>query len=304
MFEKRKIVIFNVHSESERLVRFSEEVKNSNLEIGIVNSYNIAITDNGIFHNGKEITFNKGDIAWFVANPTINHYLAEYLQRKFDIAVMVWPNAQAVDLSDKFCASVFFNSIGIPTPKTVLINSLKEEKIESLARDYVNGFPCVIKSCRGSMGKNVDIVNSPQEVSSFIDKSLKAKSIVPFKRNSYLLQEFIEESAGSDFRALCLNGEVLGMIRRTSQDGNFKANISLGGKAEIVELDEDVKRMAKKIMTEGGIFYAGIDFIKSNRGYLAIEINTSAQFKGFEKATGINVAGKIIDKLIEKRLNN
>lgn len=112
------------------------------------------------------------------------------------------------------------------------------------------------------------------------------------------MQEFIKESAGSDFRALCLNGEVLGMIRRTSQDGNFKANISLGGKAEIVELDRDVKKMAEKIIKEGKIFYAGIDFIKSDRGYLAIEINTSAQFKGFEGATGINVAGKIAKELL------
>jgi len=300
MFEKRKIVIFNVHSEGKRLVRLSEEIRNINLEVSVINSYNTAITDSGIFYNGKEIVFNKGDIAWFVANPTINHYLAEYLQRKFDINVIVWPNAQAVDLSDKFCASVFFNSINIPTPKTALINSFKEEKIELLAKNHVNGFPCVIKSCRGSMGKNVDIVNSPQEVLSFIDKSLKSKSTVPFKRSSYLLQEFIKESAGSDFRALCLNGEVLGVIRRTSQDGNFKANISLGGKAEIVELDNDVRKMAEKIMKEGNIFYAGIDFIKSDRGYLAIEINTSAQFKGFESATGINVAKKIIEKLVER----
>ncbi len=302
MFKKRKIVIFNVHSEGERLGRFKEEIKNSNLEMHIINSYNVAIADSGIFYNGKEIVFKKGDIAWFVANPTINHYLAEYLQRKFDVSVMVWPDAQAVELSDKFCVSVFFNSIDIPTPKTVLINSFKEEKIELLAKNYVNGFPCVIKSCRGSMGKNVDIVNSPREILAFIDKAFKAKSIVPFKRSSFLLQEFIKESAGSDFRALCLNGEVLGMIRRTSQDGNFKANISLGGKAEIVELDKDVKKMAEKITREGKIFYAGIDFIKSDRGYLAIEINTSAQFKGFEKATGINVAEKIMKKLIEKKI--
>ncbi|HBI17704.1 MAG: alpha-L-glutamate ligase RimK family [Candidatus Moranbacteria bacterium GW2011_GWF2_34_56] len=299
MISKRKIVIFNVHSESKRLVRFKEEARKKDLDVYVVNSYSLSLTDRGIFHNGEEIIFNRGDIVWFVANPTINHYLAGCLHKRFEDQIVIWPNAQAIDLSDKYCASVFFSNINIPTPKTVLVNSFDEEKISLLAEKYVEGFPCVIKSCRGSMGKNVAIVHSSQDVVAFINKSIGAKNIVPLKRSSYLLQEFIKESAGSDYRALCLGGKILGIIKRTAQNGDFKANISLGGKAEVVEANNEIKEMATKIMNEGQISYAGIDFIKSNGGYLAIEINTSAQFKGFEAATGINVAERILENLLK-----
>ena len=226
--------------------------------------------------------------------------LAEYIANKFEDKIkMIWPSSKAVQLSDKFHANAFFSTIGIPTPRTLLLNTAKEEKIAPLA-DYVGGFPVVIKNCKGSMGATVGIAKTSQEVLDFVESSFKKKNVVPFKKTSFVLQKFIEESAGADYRVLCLDGEILGGIKRTAKDGDFRANVSLGGKAEIIDIDPEIAKMAKKIMEEGKIFYAGIDFIKSNQGYLALEINTSSQFKGFEAATGINVAGKIIKALLEK----
>jgi len=298
--KKRKVFIFNVHAESKRLQRFSEELEKKDVDFEMISSYNVAITDKGLFYRDRELIFNKGDMVWFVANPMINHYLAEYIANKFKNKIkMIWPSSKAVQLSDKFHANAFFSTIGIPTPKTLLLNTAKEEKINSLA-DYVGGFPVVIKNCKGSMGATVGIAKSSQEVLDFVENSFRKKNVVPFKKTSFILQEFVKESAGTDYRVLCLNGEILGGIKRTAQDGGFKANVSLGGKAEIIEVDSEMAKMAKKIMKEGNIFYAGIDFIKSNKGYLALEINTSAQFKGFESATGINVAGKIIEALLRK----
>jgi len=298
--QRRKVFIFNVHAESKRLERFSEELEKEDVDFEMISSYNVAITDKGLFYKGEELIFSKGDAVWFVANPMINHYLAEYLANKFENELrMIWPSSRAVQLSDKFHANAFFSTIKIPTPKTLLLNTAKEEKIGPLA-DYVGGFPVVIKNCKGSMGATVGIAKSAQGVLDFVDNSFKKKNVVPFKKTSFILQEFIEESAGTDYRVLCLDGEILGGIKRTAKDGDFRANVSLGGDAEIIEVDPEMAEMARKIMKEGKIFYAGIDFIKSNRGYLALEINTSAQFKGFEKATGINVAGKIMDALLRK----
>ena len=298
--KRRKVFIFNVHAESKRLKRFSEELEKQNVDYEIISSYNVVITDKKIFYQEKELTFNNGDVVWFVANPMINHYLAEYLTNKFgDKIKMIWPSSQAIWLSDKFYANSFFSTIKIPTPKTVLLNTAKKEKIKPLV-DYVGGFPVIIKNCKGSMGATVGIAKSSQEILDFVDNSLKKKGVVPFKKASFILQEFIEESAGADYRVLCLDGKILGGIKRSAQDGGFKANVSLGGKAEIVNVEPKMAKMAKKIMKEGNVFYAGIDFIKSDRGYLALEVNTSAQFKGFEKATGINVAGKIIEALLKK----
>jgi len=296
---RRKVFIFNVHAESKRLERFAEELEKKGVDFEMISSYNVVITDKGLFYREKELVFNKGDVVWFIANPTINHYLAEYLANKFENKIkMIWPSSKAVQLSDKFHANSFFSTIGIPTPKTVLLNTAKEEKIQPLA-DYVGGFPLVIKNCKGSMGATVGIAKSAQEVLDFVDTSFSKKNVVPFKKTSFILQEFIEESAGADYRVLCLNGEILGGIKRTAKDGDFRANVSLGGGAEIIEVDAEMAKMAKQIMKDGKIFYAGIDFIKSDQGYLALEINTSSQFKGFEAATGINVAGKIMTALLK-----
>jgi len=77
--QRRKVFIFNVHAESKRLERFSEELEKKDINFEMISSYNVAITDIGLFYQGQELIFSKGDVVWFVANPMINHYLAEYI---------------------------------------------------------------------------------------------------------------------------------------------------------------------------------------------------------------------------------
>lgn len=283
-----------------RLIRFKEECEKRNIELEVIKTYNVHITNNQVISGEKKIDFKKGDIVWTISNNAAAHHLIRYLIARFkDDIKFIWTNTGAINYADKFFGNSFFTFIDVPTPKTVFINTFKDHKLDNLAK-YSGGFPCIIKANIGSMGNGVEIVNSVSAVKKFIKRKMEARVDVPFRRSSFILQEFIEESAGTDFRVLVLDGEILGGIRRRSINGDFRANVSLGGKAEVVEIDKEMKKMAKKIMKKGNIFYAGIDFIKSDRGYLALEINTSAQFKGFEKATGINIAGKIIDALIKK----
>lgn len=286
--------------ECTRLDRFREECAKRKIKLNIIKSYNVQITNDKIFYEDKEIFFRKNDIIWSISNNAVGHHIVQYIHKKFKNKVkFIWPNVDANRFADKFWTSIFFSNNKIETPKTVFINTFKDEKIEKLVK-HVNGYPCVIKACIGSMGENVEIARSSEEVKTFIEKNISKKVDVPFRRKSFLLQEFIEESSGTDYRVLCLDGKILGAIKRTAQNGDFKANVSLGGKAEVVEINKEIKEKAKKIMKKGKLFYAGIDFIKSKNGYLALEINTSAQFKGFEKATGINVAEKIIERIMKK----
>jgi len=286
--------------ECSRLDRFKKEAIKRSVELQIIKAYNVHIIDSQVIYDGKKINFQKGDIIWTISNNAVAHHLIRYLWVKFeDKLKFIWTSPEGINYSDKFFGNSFFSTINIPTPKTIFVNTFKEAKLKKLIK-YVNGFPCVIKANFGSMGSGVEIVSSVIEIKEFISKNIEAKVDVPFRRSSFILQEFIKESAGMDFRVLVLDGKILGGIKRTAQDGGFKANVSLGGKAEIIEVDSEMAKMAKKIMKEGKIFYAGIDFIKSDKGYLALEINTSAQFKGFEGATGINVAGKIIEALLRK----
>jgi RimK family alpha-L-glutamate ligase len=264
----------------------------------LINIYKAVLTDQGIFdEDDTEIRIEKRDIVWALSNLTTGHFIARKLKMQ---GVKIWPDAGAIDFADKFFTNMFFTTIGVPTPATVLINSYHLDKIV----DKVGGWPCVIKKNVSTVGKFVEIVNNKKEAIDFIKNTFdQAKNnILPTNRIRFLLQEFIQESAGVDYRVLCLNDEIIGVIKREAQEG-FKSNVSLGGVATQVEVDAKLEAYAKKIMKEGKLFYAGIDFMKAGDDYLAIEVNTSAQFKGFEGATGIDVAKIIVDELLI-RVNN
>ncbi|MFC1623358.1 RimK family alpha-L-glutamate ligase [Patescibacteria group bacterium] len=293
---KRTMYVFSEILKDHRALRFQEEGKKMGVEVKVLNMYKIFIKDGKMWDiDGGEIEIKKGDVAWILSNSVVSHYIADTLSNK-----LVWPDIQSVRFADKFTTNTFFSDLGMPTPSTVLLNSYEVEGIV----EKVGGFPCIIKRNIGTVGKFVEIVNNKEEVREFVENNFDSikKNLVPVGKAGFLLQEFIEESKGVDYRVLCLDGEVLGVIKREAQEG-FKSNVSLGGKATVVPTDEKLREYALKIMKEGNLFYAGIDFMKQGDDYTALEVNTSAQFKGFEAATGMNVAEKIIEKLIEKRVN-
>jgi RimK family alpha-L-glutamate ligase len=294
----KKIYIIADSREDYRYDRIKEEALKNNIkeEIIFCSSYDLILTSGGIFLNGNKLEINKKDKIWLLSNATMNffaiHKLSAYGIKN------IWPNKEAVNFADKFLTSVFFEKNNIPTPKTTLLRFISEEELSELV-SFLGGYPLVMKKNVGSVGRDVRIVKNNQEVLDFIrevHERLQRKNNHA-SRIGFILQEFVEESAGTDFRVLVLDGKILGVMKRSAQDGGFKANVSLGGKAEKVELDKELKYLAKKIIKAGKIFYGGIDFIRKGNQYVALEINTSAQFKGFEGATGINVAEKIIKEL-------
>ena len=289
-----RFILFTDNPKDHRVGRFTEECRAKGLKLKLVNIYRAILTNNDIFdENNQVVKFESSDIIWALSNLTTGHYIAKKLKMQ---GIKIWPDAGAVDFADKFFTNMFFSAINIPTPRTVLINSYHLNTIA----DKVGGWPCVIKKNVSTVGKFVEIVNNEQEAREFIENAFdKAKeNILPLNRLRFLLQEFIQESAGTDYRVLCVEDKILGAIKREAQEG-FKSNVSLGGKATQVEVDEKLRDYSRKIMKEGKLFYAGIDFMKRGDDYLAIEVNTSAQFKGFEEATGVNVAEEIINQLLK-----
>jgi len=283
-----------------RYDRIIEEINKleQKAEVVFCSSYDLILTTGGIFLNNKKLELNPDDRFWFLSNATMNLFAIH----KFSACGMdnIWPSPEALNFADKFLTAVFFEKNNIPTPKTTLLRFTTEQELTELV-DFLGGYPLVMKKNVGSVGRDVRIVRNNQEVLDFIKEvheRLQRKNNHA-SRIGFILQEFVKESAGSDFRVLVLNGKILGVMKRTAQDGGFKANVSLGGKAEKVELDDDLKYLAEKVIESGKIFYGGIDFIKKGNQYLALEINTSAQFKGFEGATGINVAQKIAQELLK-----
>ncbi len=292
----KNIIFFYIGSNnnSYRIQKIKENINNlNNVSFDFVDVDQLSLNTKCI----KTMSFMKRNcqnIGYFIGN----FYKSIYVIQMFGNDIL-FPQANTWHLSDKFNAAIFFKKNNIPTPTTALISTHKtlQQTISS-----VGGFPCIIKRTTGSGGNFVKIVNTENEILDFIQKmgkNITIKSIFP-RNISIILQQPIQKSYGTDYRVLCIKNKILGIIKRTAQNNSFKANISLGGKAEIVDNIIEIEKMSKQIMKKSKLFMAGIDFIKNDSSYYAIEINTSPQIKGFEQATNINVTKQIIKALLNE----
>lgn len=291
-----KVFLLGEKNPDHRDIRIEREFEKKKMNVVTINTFNLLATSSEYYHKGKLIDFKKNNMLWATSNSVVVQKIIACLESEVGF---VWPTKKSQIFSDKFLGNCFFRRIGVKTPVTILLNNHELDK----SIKAVGGLPCVIKRANGSKGAEVAIVKTKSDVDDFM-KGIYEKKFNSFSHWKgdfiFILQEFIAESAGTDFRVLCLKEKIIGGIKRTSRSDDFRANVSLGGRAEKFDVPSDLAKICKKIMKKGKLFYAGIDFIKSRRGWLAIEVNTCAQFLGFEKATGINVAGKIVDALIKK----
>lgn len=176
---------------------------------------------------------------------------------------------------------------GLGLPKTVFTNYSREvnEVIEA-----VGGVPLVVKLLEGTQGLGVVLVENKKAAASVIEafNGLRARIIV---------QEFISEAHGADIRALVVDGEVVGSMKRQAKEGEFRSNLHRGGSAEIITLSPEEEYAAVMAAECMGLGVAGVDMLQSKRGPLIIEVNSSPGLEGIETATGVDIALKIIQYL-------
>lgn len=170
-------------------------------------------------------------------------------------------------------------------PKTAFTNYSKEEK--SLI-DHVGGAPVIIKLLEGTQGLGVVLAETRKAAQSVIEAfhGLKARIIV---------QEFIKEAKASDLRVFIVDGKVVGAMKRTGVEGEFRSNLHRGGQAEVIKLSRLEKSVAIKAANAMGLSVAGVDLLQSSRGPLILEVNSSPGLEGIERATGVDIAGKIVE---------
>ena len=152
----------------------------------------------------------------------------------------------------------------------------------------VGGAPVVVKLLEGTQGRGVVLAETAKAAESVIDafKELGA---------DFLVQEFIKEAGGSDVRCFVIGNKVVAAMERTSAAGEFRSNLHRGGSARLTKLSALERRTAIKAAQTMGLNVAGVDILRSDRGPLVMEVNSSPGLKGIEEATGVNVAGKIIE---------
>jgi ribosomal protein S6--L-glutamate ligase len=180
--------------------------------------------------------------------------------------------------------------IGIPT--TAFAHSAKD--INGLLRE-VGGTPCVIKLLEGTQGIGVVLAETKKAAESVIQAFMGLDSNI-------LVQEFIAESKGSDLRCFVVGGKVIAAMQRQAPPGEFRSNIHRGGTASLVKLTPTERRTAVNAAKVMGLNICGVDLLRSSRGPLVMEVNSSPGLKGIEEATQKDIAGMIIE-FIENNAN-
>jgi ribosomal protein S6--L-glutamate ligase len=110
-----------------------------------------------------------------------------------------------------------------------------------------------------------------------------------------LLQEFIKEAGGTDIRAIVVGGKVVASMKRTGAAGDFRSNLHRGGSAELIKLSPEERSTAVRSAKAMGLNVCGVDMLRANHGPVVMEVNSSPGLVGVEKATGLDIAGKIIE---------
>jgi len=237
-----------------------------------------------IFYHGEPLVDVDAIIPRIGASVT---FYGTAVVRQFEMKnVFSAVESQAIVRSrDKLRSLQILSREGLGMPKTAFTNFSREEK--NLV-EQVGGAPLIIKLLEGTQGLGVMLAETKKAAQSVIEAfhGLKARIIV---------QEFIKEAGASDIRAFIVDGEVVGAMRRTGKEGEFRSNLHRGGQAEIIKLSRAEKAAALKAAKALGLAVAGVDMLKSSRGPLIIEVNSSPGLQGIEKATGVDIAGKIIE---------
>jgi ribosomal protein S6--L-glutamate ligase len=185
------------------------------------------------------------------------------------------------------CLQILARS-GMDVPRTVMARD--RANLPHLI-DEVGGLPAVVKLIRGTQGVGVMIAQSLSELEGLLNTfSALDQEIV--------LQEFVAESKGRDIRALVVGDRVVGAMRRQARKGEFRSNIHRGGRGRPVELERGWAQAAVKAAQVIGLEVAGVDMLESKEGPKVMELNSSPGFEGLERATGIDVAGAIVEHAV------
>ena len=245
-----------------------------------------------IYYQGKEITGVNAVIPRIGASVT---FYGTAVVRQFEMMkIFTAVESQALVRSrDKLRSLQILARAGIGMPKTAFANQTSD--IDSLI-DSIGGAPCIVKLLEGTQGIGVILAESKKVATSVIEAFLKLDAAM-------LVQEFIKEAKGADIRAFVIDGQVVGAMKRQAKEGEFRSNLHRGGSAQLIQLSAEERATAIKAAKKLGLGIAGVDMLQSERGPLVMEVNSSPGLEGIQKATGIDIAGKIIEYVERNEFN-
>jgi len=272
--------------------RLVEEARLRDVDVAVLDpmqfSLFVAEQDIGILHEGQKFDYDA-------VIPRIGHSITKHgvsvLRHLEQLEVWTANSSTGILQSrDKLNSSQILGRNKIPTPKTAYVRDMKDV---GRAIETVGGLPVVVKVTQGTQGQGVFLRHTIHETRNLVQGLLVSGKAV-------LIQEYIAESHGKDIRALVVGGRVVAAMRRKARGREFRSNYHLNGTVEPVQISEEYAAIACRAARLLGLNIAGVDLLEGNDGPLVLEVNSSPGLEGIEKASGVNVAGEIIDYVISE----
>ncbi|MEP1522290.1 30S ribosomal protein S6--L-glutamate ligase [Ascidiaceihabitans sp.] len=245
---------------------------------------NIASRRPEIYYNGDKLEGYDAVIPRIGASIT---FYGLAVLRQFEM-MGVYPLNESVAIGrsrDKLRSMQLLARDGIGLPVTTFAHDPKQtEEVLKLA----GGAPIVIKLLEGTQGLGVVLADTDRSAKSVVEAFRAANTNI-------LLQEFIKEAGGTDIRAIVVGGKVIAAMKRTGAEGDFRSNLHRGGSAQVIKLSPEERATAVRAAKSMGLNVCGVDMLRANHGPVVMEVNSSPGLEGVEKATGLDIAGKIIE---------
>lgn len=278
----------NAELYSHRRLKEAAEERGHSLDIiNTLRCYmNIASRRPEIYYNGEKLEGYSAVIPRIGASIT---FYGLAVLRQFEM-MGVYPLNESVAIGrsrDKLRSMQLLARDGIGLPVTAFAHDAKQaEEVVALA----GGAPCVIKLLEGTQGIGVVLADTERSAKSVIEAFRGANVNI-------LAQEFIKEAGGSDIRAIVVGGKVIAAMKRTGAKGDFRSNLHRGGSAQLIKVSPEERATAIRAAKAMGLAVCGVDMLRSNHGPVVMEVNSSPGLEGVEKATGLDIAGKIIEHI-------
>ena len=246
----------------------------------LVTDKEIKIFENGLVLNDINIIIPRTGSATTLKTATIIDAFAQK-------GILVLNNGKVITtMLDKFSTTKLLQENNIPIIDSLLVQT--NQDLQIAIKEFK--FPLIKKSNTGSLGKGIYLVRDQQQLQDLHDLSTLLD-----EKYYYILQKFIDYKIGQDVRVVMFNHTPIGIMKRLSGDGDFKANFTIHEKAEKIELTDEILSLCQRVMDIIGCNIAGIDLLETKNGYVVCEINSAPGFKGLESVNpGLNVAKEIL----------
>lgn len=270
---------------TRRLIEACEQRGHEPMVLDIMRCYMEVVPSKPEVHiNGKVLNAFDAVIPRIGASVT---FYGTAVLRQFEM-MGAFPLNESVAISrsrDKLRSLQLLSRKGVGLPITGFAHD--PDDIQDLIK-MVGGAPLVVKLLEGTQGIGVVLAETKKAAESVIEAFMGLKANI-------MVQEYIKEAGGADIRCLVVGDKVVATMMRQGLPGEFRSNLHRGGSATLVKISPEERATAVKAAKVMGLNVAGVDLLRSKRGPLVMEVNSSPGLEGIEKSTGKDIAGIIID---------